>query len=311
MARLCAAGDVEIGSGRPLGVIAGPCVLESRELGLTIARTLAPVCKRLGLGFVFKASYDKANRSSVASSRGPGLQAGLEQLADISQAVGCPVTTDIHEPQHAQPAAQSVDLIQIPAFLCRQTDLLMAAGIAAAARGRAVNVKKGQFVSPVEMRGPVRKLAEAGCDNVLLTERGTFFGYHRLVNDFVGLGDLLSLDCSGFPTRGAAKSRLWPFRGRRGAGDADAPAGKNSPPVCFDVTHSTQLPGAGEQSGGRPEHAPLLARAAVAAGVHAVFIECHPEPSKAMSDAATQLPLDAVPALLERLAAVRAAAGIE
>jgi 2-dehydro-3-deoxyphosphooctonate aldolase (KDO 8-P synthase) len=171
-----------------------------------------------------------------------------------------------------------VDLLQIPAFLCRQTDLLSAAGEAAARHHRAVNVKKGQFLSPAEMKGPVKKLAEGGCTNIMLTERGTFFGYGRLVNDFLGMGDLMELDVEG-----------------------------GAPPLCFDATHSTQLPGAGEQTGGRPERAPLLARAAVAAGVHAVFMECHPEPRKAMSDASTMLELEKVPALLTELAAIRRA----
>jgi 2-dehydro-3-deoxyphosphooctonate aldolase (KDO 8-P synthase) len=276
MPRLCAVGDLHLGAGRPLAIIAGPCVLESLELGLQVAGALRETCQSLGLPFVFKASFDKANRSSIASSRGPGLTRGLEWLAHIRETLAVPVTTDIHEPAHAHPVAGAVDLLQIPAFLCRQTDLLIAAGTAAAAHGRAVNVKKGQFLSPAEMVGPVRKLAEAGCSNVMLTERGTFFGYHRLVNDFLGLGDLMDLAVDG-----------------------------GAPPVCFDCTHSTQLPGLGEQTGGRPERAPLLARAAAAAGVHALFIECHPEPKQAMSDASTMLPLDSMPALLSSVAAIR------
>jgi 2-dehydro-3-deoxyphosphooctonate aldolase (KDO 8-P synthase) len=271
---------VRIGSEEPLAIIAGPCVLESVELGLAVGRVCRDACREQGLPFVFKGSFDKANRSSIRSARGPGLERGVEWLGRIGRELGVPVTTDIHEPEQAGPVAVSVDLIQIPAFLCRQTDLLVAAGRAAAAHGRGVNVKKGQFVAPAEMLGAVRKLAEAGCDNVMLTERGTFFGYHRLVNDFIGLGDLLELAAPG-----------------------------GAPPVCFDCTHSTQLPGSGEQTGGRPERAGLLARAAVAAGVHAVFVECHPEPAKAMSDAGTQQPLAGVPALLARLAAVRRALG--
>jgi 2-dehydro-3-deoxyphosphooctonate aldolase (KDO 8-P synthase) len=280
MPRLCRVGNVEIGPGRPLAIIAGPCVLESPELGLEIARHVRGLCRELGLSFVFKASFDKANRSSIASARGPGLETGLEWMARIGRDLGLPLTTDIHEASHAEPAAGIVDLLQIPAFLCRQTDLLVAAGRAASPKGRGVNVKKGQFLSPAEMAGAVRKLSEAGCENVLLTERGTFFGYGRLVNDFLGLGDLMELDVSKFSKAGP-------------------------PPVCFDCTHSTQLPGAGEQTGGRPDRAPLLARAAVAAGVHALFIECHPEPKTAMSDASTMLPLAEVGPLLRQVAAIR------
>ena len=280
MSRLCRVKNIEIGVGRPLAVIAGPCVIESREMGLSIGRMLRDACREAGLSYIFKASFDKANRSSIASPRGPGLETGVEWIGSIAAELGVPCTTDIHEPSQAEPAARRIDLLQIPAFLCRQTDLLVASGRAAATHGRAVNVKKGQFLSPGEMSGPVRKLTETNCHNVMLTERGTFFGYGRLVNDFLGLGDLMELKGKG----------------------VEAP-----PPVCFDCTHSTQLPGAGEQTGGRPDRAPLLAKAAVAAGVHAVFIECHPEPSKALSDASTMLPLASVPALLKQLAAIRAA----
>ncbi len=278
MSRLCRFGSVAIGPAQPLAIIAGPCVLESLDAALAIARAVRDACRSLGLSYIFKASFDKANRSSVSAPRGPGLERGLDWLATVRDRVGVPVTTDIHEAAQADPAAAVVDALQIPAFLCRQTDLLAAAGAAAARRNRGVNVKKGQFMSPAEMVGPVRKLAEAGCANVLLTERGTFFGYHRLVNDFIGLGDLMELGVSGGP-----------------------------PPVCFDCTHSTQTPGTGEQTGGRPERAPLLARAAVAAGVHAIFFECHPEPRSALSDASTMLALDAVPDLLGQVAAVRRA----
>jgi 2-dehydro-3-deoxyphosphooctonate aldolase (KDO 8-P synthase) len=278
MARTCSIGSVSIGQGKPLTIIAGPCVLESFELGLTIGTELKAICAKLGLSYVFKASFDKANRSSIRSPRGPGMEQGLKWLSQIGTKLGVPLTTDIHEPSQAEPVAKFVDLLQIPAFLCRQTDLLNAAGEAAAKHGRAVNVKKGQFLSPSEMGGAVKKLAEAGCRNVMLTERGTFFGYGRLVNDFLGLGDLMELPVDG-----------------------------GSPPVCFDCTHSTQLPGAGEQTGGRPERAPLLARAAVAAGVRALFIECHPEPKKAMSDSSTMLRLDSMSGLLEQVAAVQRA----
>src|SRR5262245_64624621 len=197
MARVCTAGSVAIGQGKPLAIIAGPCVLESLDLGLTVGRELKAICGKLGLSYVFKASFDKANRSSIRSPRGPGLEQGLAWLGQIRSQLGVPVTTDIHDPAQADPVARAVDLLQIPAFLCRQTDLLSAAGEAAAKHGRAVNVKKGQFLSPGEMGGPVKKLTEAGCRDVILTERGTFFGYGRLVNDFLGLGDLMDLPIEG------------------------------------------------------------------------------------------------------------------
>jgi len=277
MPRLCTIpgphDPVELGPGKPFAVIAGPCTLESRDMAMQIAALLRDTCDSLGLPYVFKASFDKANRSRVASERGPGLVAGVEALRDIRERVGVPVTTDLHAPEQASLVAEAVDLLQIPAFLCRQTDLLVAAGRAASEHGRAVNVKKGQFLAPSEMRGPVGKLAEAGCDNVMCTERGTFFGYNRLVNDFIGLGDLMELDAEGGP-----------------------------PPVCFDVTHSTQTPGTGDQTGGRRDRAALLARAAAAAGVHAIFIECHPDPANAVSDAATQMPLAEMPGLLRSVA---------
>lgn len=280
--RFCRVGQAEhairIGPGQSLAIIAGPCVLESLRLGLEIGARLRDICLGLGLSYVFKSSFDKANRSSITSPRGPGLERGLEWLGEIREQLGVPVTTDIHLPDQAGRLAEVVDLLQIPAFLCRQTDLLIAAGEAASGAGRGVNVKKGQFLSPREMAGPVKKLADAGCSNVMLTERGTFFGYHRLVNDFIGLGDMMKLDTPDGP-----------------------------PPVCFDVTHSTQLPGSSDQTGGRPERGPLLARAATAAGVHALFIECHPNPPNALSDASTMLALDSVPALLETVSRIRTA----
>ncbi len=249
-------------------VIAGPCILEAPEVNERIGTTVRDACRDLGFDYVFKASFDKANRSSIRGARGPGMQAGLAELARLRERLGVPVTTDIHEPDQAAPAAAAVDLLQVPAFLCRQTDLLAAA----AATGRPVNVKKGQFMAPEEMRNVLAKLAEGGCRTPMLTERGTFFGYHRLVNDFIGLGDMMELGA----------------------------------PVCFDATHSTQLPGgAGTATAGRPERCGLLARAAVAAGVPALFLECHPEPARSGSDAATVQPLDAVPAMLATLARVR------
>ena len=264
----CTVADISIGPRRPLTVIAGPCVLESPRTNDLIAQTLRDVCAEVGLPLVFKASFDKANRSSIRSARGPGIQSGLEELRRIKSEYEVPVTTDVHLPEQAASAAAVADLLQVPAFLCRQTDLLLEC----AATGKPVNVKKGQFLSPAEMKHVVRKLEEGGCRNIMLTERGTFFGYHRLVNDFIGLGDMMDL-------------------GR---------------PVCFDVTHSTQLPGAAEQAtGGRPDRAALLARAAVAAGVQAIFIECHPEPAKSVSDASTMQPLSAIPDLLRQLQAIR------
>ena len=251
----------------PLLIIAGPCILESDAINMRIGETMRDACAKHGLSFVFKASFDKANRSSVKSARGPGLERGCDMLAKLKSALGVPVTTDIHEPQQAARAAQAVDILQIPAFLARQTDLLAAA----AATGRAVNVKKGQFMAPAEMVGAIGKLRESGAKQIMLTERGTFFGYHRLVNDFAGVGDMMQMGV----------------------------------PVCFDATHSTQKPGEGETSGGNPHHAPLLARAAVAAGVDAIFLECHPDPAASLSDRSTIQLLDRMPALLGQLAEIR------
>jgi len=281
MKRTCAVGVHEIGPGRPLAVIAGPCTLESRELGLRVGETVAEACAEAGLPYIFKASYDKANRSNLTGKRGPGIERGLEELASIREALGAPVTTDVHTPEQCAAAAEAVDLLQIPAFLCRQTDLLVAAGEAAAAHGRAVNVKKGQFLAPAEMCGAAGKVAGSGCDEIILTERGTFFGYHRLVTDFIGVGDLIDPPAD------------WAVR--------------EMPPVCYDATHSAQLPGLGSSSGGRADRAPLLARAAVAAGVHAVFLETHPDPSIAWSDGATMIPLAEMRGLIASLAAIRGA----
>lgn len=256
-----------IGPDEPLTLIAGPCVLEEPGVHDRIVQTLKEVCQSLNFNYIFKASFDKANRSSYRSWRGPGLEAGLKELARIRDTFDVPVTTDVHEPHQASAAAEVVDLLQVPAFLVRQTDLL----IACAQTNKPVNAKKGQFMAPAEMRHVIGKLREGGCEQIMLTERGTFFGYHRLVNDFIGIGDLMELGV----------------------------------PVCFDVTHSTQLPGGGDGvTAGRPERAPLLAKAAVAAGVHALFIECHPEPAKARSDGSTVQQLEQLPQLLEQLAGI-------
>lgn len=266
--------NLTVGKDQPLTIIAGPCQIESRELCLRVGEQVRDRCAELGFQYVFKASYDKANRSSIHTPRGLGIEEGLRTLEDLGKTLGVPVTTDVHEPAQATAAGQAVDLLQIPAFLCRQTDLL----VAAAKTGKAVNVKKGQFLSPAEMKNVVGKLSEAGAEQagIMLTERGTFFGYHRLVNDFCGLEDMMAFG--------------WP--------------------VCFDVTHSTQQPGAeGNQSGGRPERAPLLARCAVAAGVQALFIETHPDPKNAASDAATMLPVDVTLPLLGDLKKLHDAVG--
>jgi len=281
MKRTCTVGVHTVGPDHPLVIIAGPCTLESKRLGLEVGKRVLDACAGLGLPYIFKASFDKANRSSISGERGPGIERGLEELASIKDELGVPVTTDVHAPEQCARVAEVVDLLQIPAFLSRQTDLLVAAGEAAAAQGGSVNIKKGQFLAPREMQGAVGKVRGAGCDDLIVTERGTFFGYHRLVTDFIGLGDLI-----------------------------DPPPGwheHHMPPVCFDATHSAQHPGEGSSSGGRAERAPLLARASVAAGVHAVFLETHPDPSIAWSDGATMIPLVEAPGVLASLAAIRSA----
>jgi 2-dehydro-3-deoxyphosphooctonate aldolase (KDO 8-P synthase) len=255
--------NLPIGNGK-LFVIAGPCVIESQELCLGIAKQVKSVCDRLGIGYVFKASFDKANRSSASSFRGPGIEDGLVVLKRVKDEVGVPVLTDVHEVAQVAEAATVVDVLQVPAFLARQTDLL----VACAHTGRAVNVKKGQFMAPAEMGNAVEKVRSAGGKTVMLTERGTFFGYNRLVNDFTSLAVMKEFGV----------------------------------PVVFDATHSTQQPGGlGTASGGNPGYTPLLARAAVAAGVDGLFIECHPEPAKAKSDAASMVRLDSMETLLTQL----------
>ncbi|MCD6429936.1 MAG: 3-deoxy-8-phosphooctulonate synthase [Deltaproteobacteria bacterium] len=250
-----------------LALIAGPCVLESRDGAFKIAETTAEICMRLGLPYIFKASFDKANRSSIDSYRGPGLEKGLEILAAVKEQLGLPVTTDIHTVEQVEAAAAIVDIIQIPAFLCRQTDLLTAAGRS----GRVVNIKKGQFVAPGDMRQAVNKVASTGNRRILLTERGSTFGYNNLVVDFRSIPQMAACGC----------------------------------PVVFDATHSVQLPAAlGSSSGGDRAMIPVLAAAAVAAGVDALFMEVHPEPDKALCDGANSLPLAELETLLKRLLAL-------
>jgi 2-dehydro-3-deoxyphosphooctonate aldolase (KDO 8-P synthase) len=249
-------------------LIAGPCVIETLELTLSIATRLQKIVKGLPVQLVFKASFDKANRTSNASFRGYGLESGLAVLAKVKAETGLPVTTDIHLPQQASGAAKICDLLQIPAFLCRQTDLL----IAAAATGRAVNVKKGQFVAPWDMKHVVAKLEAAGGKNILLTERGTFFGYGRLVNDMRAIPEMQSLGV----------------------------------PVVFDATHSVQEPsGMGAATGGNRAMVEPLARAAAAIGVDGLFFETHPEPDKSPSDGPNMIPLDQFAGVLNRLLKIR------
>ncbi len=255
---------MRVGGAQPQILIAGPCVIESEAHATMIAERLKEIAASARVALIFKASYDKANRTSVNSYRGPGLDEGLRILKNIRACTGLPVLTDVHEAAQVAPVAQVCDVLQIPAFLCRQTDLLVAAGKS----GRAVNLKKGQFVAPWEMKNAVEKVAGTGNQQILLTERGTSFGYNNLV-----------VDMRSFPVM-------------RGFGY----------PVIFDVTHSVQLPGAtGQASGGQPEFIAPLARAGTAAGVDGLFLEVHENPAKALSDGANALPLEQLPALLERV----------
>lgn len=259
-------GPLRIGPQQPLALIAGPCVIESRDHTLRLAEAIRDICARRKMPFVFKASFDKANRSSIRSFRGPGLEDGLSILDAVRKNIDVPVLTDIHLPEQARPVGEVVDCVQIPAFLCRQTDQL----VAAARTSKCVNVKKGQFMSPEEMGNVCDKLAESGCDNFLLTERGTFFGYNRLVNDMTAI------------------TRMQAYA-----------------PVVFDATHSCQLPGgAGTSSGGQRQYLGTLAAAAVAAGTDALFMEVHDDPARAKSDPATVYPLVQLDALLERLSRI-------
>jgi 2-dehydro-3-deoxyphosphooctonate aldolase (KDO 8-P synthase) len=254
-------------SGRRPVLIAGPCVIESQELCFQVAAALKKACARLDFVFVFKASYDKANRTSAASFRGPGLERGLQVLGQIRDRLGGPVLTDVHDETQARLAAQCVDVLQIPAFLCRQTDLITSA----VRTGKIVNIKKGQFLSPPEMGPVTAKAKAAGGEKLMLTERGTTFGYNNLVVDMRSIPIMAAL---GFP-------------------------------VIFDATHSVQLPGgASNQSGGQRQFAPFLARAAMAAGAHGIFMETHPEPERALSDGPNSIALSEMPAVLRELARV-------
>jgi len=254
-------GPVRIGPGCGLVLIAGPCVIESGDHTLRLAEAIRKIAEAAKVPLIFKASYDKANRTSLHSFRGPGLDAGLKILAEVRSKTGLPVTSDIHLPEDAAPAGKVLDLLQVPAFLCRQTDLLIAAG----KTGKPVNVKKGQFMAPQQMELAVQKVIESGASGALLTERGTFFGYGRLVNDMTAI-----------------------------------PAMARFAPVVFDATHSCQLPGeAGTRSGGQRDMVPTLARAGLAAGAHALFLEVHDNPPTAKSDPATVWPLDQLATLLD------------
>ena len=262
-------GPYRCGRGAPLLLIAGPCVIESRELTLEIAKRLKELTRALPVQLVFKASFDKANRTSIAAFRGAGMEAGLAVLAEVKQKTGLPVVTDLHESDQAAPVAAVCDLLQIPAFLARQTDLL----VAAAATGRAVHVKKGQFMAPGDMQHVVAKLSASGCENILLCERGTFFGYGRLVNDFRSLPLMRSLGV----------------------------------PVVFDATHSVQEPGGlGSATGGNRAMVEPLARAAMAVGIDGLFLETHPQPDRSPSDGPNMVPLAELPAVLDRLLRIRA-----
>jgi 2-dehydro-3-deoxyphosphooctonate aldolase (KDO 8-P synthase) len=257
-------GDLTIGNDLPFTLIAGPCQIESEAHALEVAGALAAMAREKGIGLIYKSSYDKANRTSGQAARGVGMTRGVEILARVREQFGIPVLTDIHDICQCAPVAEAVDVLQIPAFLCRQTDLLIAAG----ETGRAINVKKGQFLAPWDMKNVAAKIAGTGNERILLTERGASFGYNTLVADFRSLPVLAA---TGYP-------------------------------VVFDATHSVQQPGGqGTASGGQREFAPVLARAALAVGVAALFIECHPDPDHAPSDGPNMIPLREMPALLDRL----------
>ncbi|OGP54160.1 MAG: 3-deoxy-8-phosphooctulonate synthase [Deltaproteobacteria bacterium RBG_13_52_11] len=267
MSRGIRIGGIIVGGGAPLVLIAGPCVIEGEEFTLTVAKGLQEICRNLPIPLIFKASYDKANRTSISSNRGPGLVEGLRILQQVKKEVGLPILSDVHSVSEVPRAAEVLDVIQIPAFLCRQTDLLVEAG----RTGRPINVKKGQFLAPWDMAHVVEKITSTGNEQILLTERGTSFGYNNLVSDIKALPIMRGL---GYP-------------------------------VIYDATHSVQLPGgAGKASGGNKEFIPHLARAAVGAGVDGVFLEVHPNPEQALSDGANSLKLDALFPLLKQLRAI-------
>lgn len=264
-------GGIEIGNHLPFVLISGPCQIESRDHAMEVAAELKAICAALAIPLIYKSSFDKANRTSATAARGIGMAEGLKILAEIRETLGIPVLTDVHLPEQCAPTAEAVDVLQIPAFLCRQTDLLLAAG----ATGRAINVKKGQFLAPWDMVNVAAKIASTGNENILLCERGTSFGYNTLVSDLRGLPVMAA---TGYP-------------------------------VVFDATHSVQQPGGqGTSSGGQREFAPVLARAALAVGVAAVFIESHPDPDHAPSDGPNMIRLRDMPALLARLKAFDALA---
>ena len=265
-AHIVRVGGIEIGNRLPFVLISGPCQIESRAHALDVAAELKSVCAALNIPLIYKSSFDKANRTSATAARGIGMADGLKILAEVRETLGIPVLTDVHLPEQCAPTAEAVDVLQIPAFLCRQTDLLLAAG----RTGRAINVKKGQFLAPWDMVNVAAKIASTGNQNILLCERGTSFGYNTLVTDFRGLPVMAA---TGYP-------------------------------VVFDATHSVQQPGGqGTSSGGQREFAPVLARAALSVGVAAVFIESHPDPDHAPSDGPNMIPLKDMPALLKRLKA--------
>jgi 2-dehydro-3-deoxyphosphooctonate aldolase (KDO 8-P synthase) len=262
-------GGIKIGAGRPLVLVAGPCVIENESETMRCAERLMTICNGVGIPLIFKASYDKANRTSVTAFRGPGIKEGLRILGKVKDALGVPVLSDIHSIEQVAPAADVLDVLQIPAFLCRQTDLL----VAAANSGRVINVKKGQFLAPWDMKNVVGKLASCGNENIILTERGASFGYNNLV-----------VDMRSFPIM-------------RGTGY----------PVIFDATHSVQLPGGeGTSSGGQREFVEYLSRAAVAAGIDGLFLEVHEEPEQALCDGPNSVRLDDLPLLLKKLKAIDA-----
>jgi 2-dehydro-3-deoxyphosphooctonate aldolase (KDO 8-P synthase) len=266
--------DYSVGKDQPLLLIAGPCVAESLELCREVAGSLREYSQRRGINYVFKASFDKANRTSMNTQRGLGLEGGLEILQKIKDEFGLPVTTDVHESTQCEAVASVCDILQIPAFLCRQTDLLLAAGKAAGENGGAVNIKKGQFLAPEGMKHAAEKVRAGGCENVFLTERGTTFGYNNLVVDYRGLEIM-----------------------------------REYAPICFDATHSVQRPGGGgDKSAGDRQFVPALIRAAMAVGIDALFIETHPNPSEAWSDGPNMIPLSEMPVLLDKALKIREAA---